>query len=88
MNKTTESAELQNLLTNFHAASLGEGAPNAGTNLLAAMAVTLANVAPDTPARVGTNLLVTGARSAGRLVEEVVTEVGQRWPRSAGAPRP
>lgn len=87
MSSTRESIELQKLLSTFDVASLGEGDINAGANVLAAMAVTLANVAPaddsilhpdGTPARLGNNLLIHGALSAGLVVEEAITEVGRR----------
>ncbi len=82
-----ETQYLTQLLTTFRVADLGEGDINAGTNLLAIMAVTLANLAPaddsiilhsGTPARLGTSLLITGSVSSGRAGEEVITEVGRR----------
>ena len=42
----TDQDDLQQLLTDFNAAALGYGDPAAGANLLAAMACTLANLAP------------------------------------------
>jgi hypothetical protein len=82
-----ETQHLTHLLTTFHATSLGEGDTNAGANVLAAMAVTLANLAPadgsvvlpdGKPARLGTSLLISGSGSCGRVGDEIITEVGRR----------
>ena len=82
----TDQNDLQELLTDFNAAALGRGDPAAGANLLAAMACTLANLAPadgtvftrdGRPARLGASLLVTGSASTGLLVDEVIAEVGR-----------
>ena len=78
---------LRQLVATFQTEAIGEGDPNLGFNLLAAMAGTLANLAPTDgtittrdgrPARLGINLLVTGSASAGLVLEEVLTEVGRR----------
>ncbi len=82
-----ESQALQKLLTTFAVDALGEGDVHAGTNLLAGMAITLANLAPTdnsvcyqdgTPARLGASLLVSGALSSGTIIEEVITETARR----------
>lgn len=76
--------ELTPLLKNFQVAALGGGDPTAGCNLLAAMACTLANLAPDdgsivhpddSPARLGTSLLIHGSATSGWAVDEIVTEL-------------
>jgi hypothetical protein len=76
--------ELTPLLRNFQVAALGGGDPTAGCNLLAAMACTLANLAPDdgsivhpdsSPARLGTSLLVHGPTTSGQAVDEIITEI-------------
>ena len=83
----TEFPNLQKLLSTFEVSGLGEGDINSGANLLAAMSVALANIAPTgnsvchpdgTPARLGTSLLISGALSSGRIIDEVITEVGRR----------
>lgn len=77
---------LSELLTSFNATQLGEGDVNAGANLLAAMAVTLGNLArPGSGIKlpsgrhipVGTHLLATGPLVSGLVVDEVVTPVGR-----------
>lgn len=77
-------ADLADLLTSFDVFDLGHADTIVGCNLLAAMACTLANLAPDegvmiegqaSPARVGTSLLVFGSGSSGRVVDEIVDEV-------------
>jgi len=86
MNPPEEAAELALLQQQLGVTDLGDGDPIAGFNLLAAMACTLANVAPDDgsvidsagrPARLGTSLLVLGAAGVGRIVDGVVCEVGR-----------
>lgn len=81
------SDELTPLLKNFQVAALGGGDPTAGCNLLAAMACTLANLAPDggslvhpdgSPARLGTNLLIHGSATSGRVVDEIITELSRK----------
>lgn len=76
--------ELTPLLKNFQVAALGGGDPTAGCNLLAAMACTLANLAPDdgsivhpdnSPARLGTSLLINGSATSGWVVDEIITEI-------------
>ena len=83
---TKEQKDLQSLFNIFNVAGLGQGDPIVGTNLLASMAVTLADLAPadgtvvtrdGKPAHLGTSLLVSGSASAGRVVDEVITEVGR-----------
>jgi hypothetical protein len=82
-----EAFELANLLQGLDVNSLGDGDPVVGVNLLACMACTLANLAPDdgtvthpdgATARLGTSLWVMGSASTGRVVDEVVTEVNRR----------
>jgi hypothetical protein len=82
-----DKTELEKLLTTFKATCLGEGDTNAGTNLLAAMAVTLANLSrtgsgiqpPDIGRmRAGSSLLVTGSLSSSLVMDDVVTEVAIR----------
>lgn len=76
--------ELSPLLKNFQLVALGGGDSTAGYNLLAAMACTLANLAPDdgsivhpdgSPARLGTSLLIHGSATSGCVVDEIVTEL-------------
>ena len=68
-----EQTDLGTLLATFDAAGLGQGDPDAGTNVLAAMACTLANVSPPgcgigSPGlgkiRAGGSLLVSGGYSS------------------------
>ena len=82
-----DASQLTNLLRHFDVTALGRGDSTGGLNLLATMACTLANLArddgtvthPDTsPARLGTSLLVMGSSSAGRVVDEITTEIGRR----------
>jgi hypothetical protein len=84
--QSQEQTDLHSLLNIFNVAGLGQGDPIVGTNLLASMACTLANLAPTdstvvnrdgSPARLGTSLLVSGSASAGRVVDEVITEVSR-----------
>ena len=81
-----EQKHLQQLLTTFDAAGLGEGDLDAGANLLAAMAITLANLAgPGSGLRtkegrlipVGCNLLASGPLVTSMILDEVVTPVGR-----------
>lgn len=80
----TESKHLQNLLTIFDARALGEGDATVGANLLAAMALTLSNLARagsgiQTPEmrliEVSCNLLASGARLSDMIRDEVITPV-------------
>lgn len=82
----TESKHLQDLLTIFDARALGEGDATVGANLLAAMAITLGNLArpgsgiqaPDQRLiPVDCNLLASGARLSDMIRDEVVTTVGR-----------
>ncbi|RYG95965.1 MAG: hypothetical protein EON58_13100, partial [Alphaproteobacteria bacterium] len=82
-----DATELALLQKNLDVIELGDGDPIAGFNLLASMACTLAHLAPDdgvvfhpdgSPARLGTSLLVLGGANAGRVVDEIVTEVSRR----------
>jgi hypothetical protein len=82
-----EATALQQLLTNFQVEALGHGDANEGANVLAAMATTIANLAPTDanvqtpdgrPARLGVNLLVSGSASAAAVLDEIITEVGRR----------
>jgi hypothetical protein len=79
--------ELTPLIKGFQVTALGGGDPTAGCNLLAAMACTLANLAPDdgsivhpdgSPARLGTSLLTHGSATSGCVVDEIVTELCQK----------
>jgi hypothetical protein len=79
--------ELTTLLRSLDVTALGSGDPAVGVNLLACMACTLANLAPDdgtvthhdgTTARLGTSLWVMGSASTGRVVDEIITEVNRR----------
>lgn len=79
--------DLDHLLTAFKATCLGEGDTNAGSNLLAAMAVMLANIArsgsgiqpPQTSRmRVGTSLLVSGGLTPNLVTDDIIAEVGIR----------
>lgn len=78
---------LKELLDTFQVTALGQGDTHRGTNLLAAMAGGLANLAPTDgtvrthdgrPARLGVSLLVTGSASTGLIRDEVLTEIGLR----------
>ncbi|QTN34171.1 hypothetical protein HZ994_18210 [Akkermansiaceae bacterium] len=80
-------SHLKQLLTTFNATSLGEGNINAGANVLATMAVTLANVArtgsgigsPQTGRmRVGASLLVSGGLTTSLVRDDVITETAVR----------
>jgi hypothetical protein len=82
----SESELLQDLLTIFDARALGEGDATVGANLLAAMAIVLANLArpgsgiqtPDMRLiEVSCNLLASGARLSDMIRDEVVTPVGR-----------
>jgi hypothetical protein len=82
----TESKHLQNLLTIFDARALGEGDATVGANLLAAMALTLSNLArpgsgiqtPDMRLiEVSCNLLASGARLTDMIRDEVITPAGR-----------
>lgn len=82
----TESKHLRHLLTAFDARALGEGDETTGINLLAAMAITQANLAhPGSGIRttdgrlipVGCNLLAAGARTTNMVLDDVVMPVGR-----------
>jgi len=84
---TTDTPPLQQLLTTFCVSDLGDGDVHQGINTLTAMAISLANLAPDygfvldpkgRQTRLGTNLLITGAASAGAVSDEITTEIGLR----------
>ena len=77
---------LTKLLNHFNAASLGEGNINAGANLLAAMAISLANLsrtgsyiesAGIKRMRIGTDLLVSGSLSASLVRDEILIELAR-----------
>lgn len=81
-----DSNEVRHLLTAFDARALGEGDETTGTNLLAAMAITLANLAhPGSGIRttdgrlipVGCNLLAAGARTTNMVLDDVVSPVAR-----------
>ena len=80
----TESKHLRHLLTAFEARALGEGDETTGINLLAAKAITLANLArPGSGIRttdgrlidVGCNLLAAGALTTNMVLDDVVGPV-------------
>lgn len=82
-----DSAPLAALQRNLGVTDLGNGDPVVGFNLLATMACTLAHLAPDdgsvihrdgSPARLGTSILVMGSGSSGRIVDEIIAEIGRR----------
>lgn len=82
-----EEGHLQEMLTSFGAAGLGEGDLIAGANTLAAMACSLANIArpgsglKDKDGRtfkVGTSLLVSGSHSPSLVADQVAIELGRR----------
>ena len=82
----TESKHLRPLLTAFDARELGEGDETTGINQIAAMAITLANLAhPGSGIRttdgrlipVGCNLLAAGARTTNMVLDDVVRPVGR-----------
>lgn len=81
-----ESDHLRHILTIFDARSLGEGDEAIGANLLAAMAISLANLAhPGSGIRtpdgrlieVGCNLLAAGARTTNMVLDDVVRPVSR-----------
>ena len=83
---TIESDNLRYLLTTFDARALGEGDATVGANLLAAMAITLANLARpgsgiQSPNKrlipVDCNVLASGARLTDMIRDEVITPVGR-----------
>ncbi|MGB6220926.1 hypothetical protein [Haloferula sp.] len=80
-----ESDHLRHLLTSFDAHALGEGDEVAGANVLATMAITLANLArrgsgirtPDWKLiPVDCNVLASGSLTSNMVLDEVVTPVG------------
>ncbi|MEO5917266.1 MAG: hypothetical protein ABIS50_23750 [Luteolibacter sp.] len=82
-----DTDSLIGFLNVFQVATLGDGDAIAGVNMLASMAITLADLAAEdgsvsnrdgSPARLGTNLLIIGSASSGRAVDEIITEVGRR----------
>ncbi|MCH1409542.1 MAG: hypothetical protein L7V87_10945 [Verrucomicrobiales bacterium] len=82
---TTDTPPLQELLKAFCASDLGDGDVHQGINTLSVMAISLANLAPDTGSvldpkgretRLGTNLFITGAASAGSVSDEITTKIG------------
>jgi len=77
-----DNAALSTLLRVFQVDALGDGQPDVGVNQLAAMAITLANLARPgsgivTPEgrllQIGTNLLTTGPMVTGAIIDEVVS---------------
>lgn len=81
-----DAFELARLMESLDVPAMGSGDPIAGVNLLACMACTLANLAPDdgsvvhpdgSRARLGTSLLVMGGASTGLVVDEIITEVSR-----------
>jgi hypothetical protein len=84
--KSESDQHLSDLLTTFDATGLGEGDPVAGLNLLAAMAVSLANLSRPgsgimtkegrlVPA--GCNLLASGSLVTSLVLDGVVTPVSR-----------
>ena len=83
----TEQSHLQILQATFNATDLGEGDPVAGLNLLAAMAFSLANIAPPGSGlrtkdgktfAVGTNFTVSGELSSGLVTDSVLAGLNTR----------
>ena len=83
----TEQTHLQGLQATFDATDLGEGDPVAGLNLLAAMAFSLANIAPPGSGLqakdgktfvVGTSFTVSGALSSSLVTDSVVVGMGEK----------
>jgi hypothetical protein len=81
-----DAFELARLVESLDVPAMGSGDPIAGVNLLACMACTLANLAPDdgsvvhqdgSRARLGSSLLVMGGASTGLVVDEIITEVNR-----------
>lgn len=79
--ETGDVGDVSALLHQFEAVSLGEGSIAAGGNTLAAMALTLANIAPPgsclsdnegTRVQVGMNLLVNGGLSCSLISDRVI----------------
>ena len=79
-----EQTDLRTVLATFNATSLGQGDANTGTNVLAAMACTLANVSPPgcgigSPGlgriRAGGSLLASGGYSSSLVTDNIVTEL-------------
>ena len=82
-----ENTDLRHLLTMFDATDLGEGDPVAGANTLAAMAFSLANIAPPGSGlrtkdgktfTVGTNFTVSGELSSGLVTDSVLAGLNTR----------
>ena len=82
-----EQTDLRTVLATFDAAGLGQGDPDAGANVLAAMPCTLANISPPgcgvgSPGlgriRAGASLLVSGGFSSSLVADNVVAEVALR----------
>lgn len=80
------AAALRQLATTFQVEALGEGDTNVGANVLASMAITLANLArrgsgirtPDWKLiPVGCNVLASGSLTSNMVLDEVVTSVGR-----------
>jgi hypothetical protein len=86
--ETGDVSDAALLLHQFNALSLGEGNLNAGVNTLAAIALTLANIAPPgsclvdsddgTRIPVGMNVLVSGGLSCGMVEDRVLTVIEAR----------
>lgn len=80
-----DAKALNELMTQYEVATLGGLNTTIGFNMLASMACTLANLAPNdrcsitypdkTPVRLGTSLLIMGGATSGYVVDEIVTEV-------------
>jgi hypothetical protein len=83
----TDHRHLHDLLHLFGAARLGEGDPVAGANLLAAMAVSIANISPPGSGlqapdgetlHAGASLLVSGSHGTSLVAEKVLGDLGNR----------
>lgn len=82
-----ETDALATVLSQFDVLAIGGGDPIVGTNVLACMACTLANLVQDnevvrmadeSPARLGTSLLIAGSATAGKVVDEIIAEITRR----------
>jgi hypothetical protein len=82
-----DTRHLNELLHIFGAASLGEGDPVAGVNLLAAMATSIANISPPGSGlqapngetlHAGASFLVSGSHGTSLIAEKVLADLGDR----------
>ena len=82
-----DTHHLQNLLRNFDAEALGEGDVTAGANVLAAMAISLANIQRPGSGlvtrdgqgiAVGTSMLASGSHSSSLISEKIISGLAMR----------